>query len=374
MRLVFLLPLLILLLSTAHAAPQPFPYEKFLPENMSFSDFNFTEGNQTSQVLIVQGNIYAFLQPSKQYQLEPISSLEGIKEALYSYYTSLGYSPASQQELARVHDGIAAVGDARKKGEADCRRLLGSDRTTCDSFEHCLMACYSVTSFCQPVALGAGRPFIESMWQFENDTLALDAAYAAEGAAYQKVSSNATAQSLSGYLVSLQEINRRATKASANQLFYGYSYCFMPDYSMQQLTNLQLVAQRSYANSSRFFELDTAAQRVLNLTTYGFQKLEYLRGLEEQELVMANSSSSNATISRKDSELADKYNSLNPAPFRQGPFNSSQAKEQAQAAPAAAPDEHLSLQLTVLSSLSALLIVAILAFLYLKLRKRRERL
>ena len=151
----------------------------------------------------------------------------------------------------------------------------------------------------------------------------------------------------------------------------------MPDYSMQQLTNLQRVAQRSYANSSRFFELDISAQRVLNLTIYGFRKLEYLNSLEEQELVKADeSNSSNSTISRKDSELADKYNSLNATPFRQGPFNSSQAKEQAQpqGQPAAAPDEHLSLQLIVLSSLASLLIVAGLVFLYLKLRRRRERL
>ncbi len=347
-----------------------FPYENFVPDNMSYSIENFTHQGKVHQALLVQSQLYAFLMPHNDSTLKPVGEIGLIKSLLHSYHLSTGYSPDTVQNLQKVHAGIDNIRNARKEGEAKCRTLLGTDRLPCESFETCLQACYSVTSFCQPVALGAGRPFINTVWEFENNSRMLDEAYDAEAAAYEEVSKGATYENLKAYLSSIEQINRRATKASSSQLYDSYSYCFSPDYSMPALTNLQLLAQKSYSNFSRFFELDFDSQVILNLTNYGLKKMEYLRASAQAS---AGGGEQNQSVGG--SELAEKYRFLEITRglFKLGPYNQSWAKK---AEPAQPQDEgqHFNIQTLMIASLVSFgaIVVAILVFF--KMRDARDRL
>ena len=374
-----LLAVFLAIFACAVFAQQPFPYGKFVPANMGYTATNFTHQNSTYQAIVVQEQVYAILSPSSgAYQFEPMQELEGIKAALYSYYLSQGYSPNAVQDLAKAHALIGMIEGSRKKGEAKCRTLLGTDRNTCDTFEHCLQACYSVTSFCQPVALGAGRPFVEAMWMFENDTLLLDKAYRHEREVFDNVSANATYENLNEYMRSIEQINRQATKASSSPLYDWYSYCFSPDYSMPSLTNIQLMAQKSFAKFSPFFGIGATAQNVMNLTYYGIKKKEYI---ERQELALLQENATNATnaeMSTKESELLGKYNSLNvsQAVFSLGPYNQSEfhKAEPPNASKLVASDQHLNIETLILASVVSLVAVGLMVFLFFKLREDRDRL
>jgi hypothetical protein len=165
-----------------------------------------------------------------------------------------------------VHAGIASVSDDYQPGEDKCRVLTGTDRTECKDFESCQKACYSVTSFCQPIALGSGRVFIDEIWKFENNSIVLDKAYLGEQVAHSALLDGITHEEAVAYLDSLVTLNRAATQASSSQLYDGYSYCFEPDYSLPVITNMQLYAQKAYAKARPFFEIPQEAQLVRQRT------------------------------------------------------------------------------------------------------------
>ena len=116
----------------------------------------------------------------------------------------IGLSPDAVDQFAAVHQGIISISNEYKEGVAKCRILTGTDTRPCTDFESCQRACYAVTSFCLPVALGAGRTFVNVIWGFENDSTALDIAYAQENSSYAVFSSSKTKENMAAYLSSLK--------------------------------------------------------------------------------------------------------------------------------------------------------------------------
>ena len=194
----------------------------------------------------------------------PITAPDEIENALTTYYASQGYS--SNISFIDVHEGLMSIMANHEKGEAKCRILTGTDRTACTDFESCQKACYSVTSFCLNIALGSGRVFVNEIWKFENDSRALDAMYLNESTAYSTLLDGITPDEARTYLNTLIGVNRAATTASKSALYDGYSYCFKPDYALPVITNMQLTAQKRYAQSEPFFTLTEKAKLVRSRT------------------------------------------------------------------------------------------------------------
>jgi len=200
---------------------------------------------------------------------KPLSAPDDIENALAAYYTHKGYS--QNLSFTDVHSGLLSIMANHEKGEAKCRILTGTDRTECKDFESCQKACYSVTSFCLSIALGTGRAFVNEIWKFENDSLALDAAYLNESTAYSPLLDGITPEEAKTYLNTLIGLNRAATTASKSPLYDGYSYCFEPDYALPVITNMQLTAQKRYADSEPFFTLSEQAKLVRDRTNAAFE-------------------------------------------------------------------------------------------------------
>lgn len=265
----------LLMLGMASAATQAYPFSFFVPENSSYSLVKFPHQNQTAQALMVQGTtLYAIFVPKSPYskEIEPLVGKEKIASALWDYYSSLGYSTDAVKAFGRVHGGIAATSNSSKAGEDKCRILLGTDTHECTDFDSCQKACYSVTSFCQVVALGAGRAFVDIIWNFENDSRLLSEAYAREQAAFEAFEQNSSSNASTDYLLSLQNLNIVATRAASSPLYYDYSYCFSPEYNLTEVTSLQLTAQNAYKNASRFYLVPIYAERIQNTTLAGLAR------------------------------------------------------------------------------------------------------
>jgi len=236
---------------------------QLMPQNASFTINNFTYLGSTSYSIISNNSIQGFLLPSIFFN-QPSLELDrdGIAKALHAYYLSQGYSPQALTQLSGVHAGLQSIKDLHRRGEAKCRVLLGTDRNPCYDFDTCQKACYSVTSFCLQVALGAGRPFVNTVWEFENNSRTLTNSYEIEQQAYAKLVENGTEWNTRVYLSSIESINKAATRASQSPLYDAYSYCFSPDYSLPVITNLQLWAQTYYQNASRFYTIYADADAV----------------------------------------------------------------------------------------------------------------
>jgi hypothetical protein len=236
-----------------------------VPSNQSFAVHPFPYAGTTGFVVLSNGEAYAvFASGVPVLEGQPLTDAANIEGALAAYYSSQGYSP--NLTFSDVHAGIESVSDNYQPGEAKCRVLTGTDRTKCIDFESCQRACYSVTSFCQPIALGTGRVFIDEIWKFENSSLGLDKAYLGEQVAHSALPDGITHEEALAYLDSLVTLNRAATQASNSQLYDAYSYCFEPDYALPVITNMQLYAQKAYAKSRPFFTLSQDAQLVRQRT------------------------------------------------------------------------------------------------------------
>ncbi len=342
-----LLPLFLLLISATLCA-ESYPSGVRLmgyymvPQGSGFSIDNFTLGSSPAYAIVSGGEVYSIVVPNFPFiEPTPLSDVGQIEGALRGYYSSQGYSPDAVLQFSSIHAGIRSVNGTYKPGEAKCRVLLGTDRNPCTDFDSCLRACYSVTSFCQPFALGAGRPFVDTMLEFENNSRRLEAAYAQEARAYAAFSANRTNETASSYLSSLVGINRAATAAASSQLFDGYSFCFAPDYSLPVITNLQLWAQTYYQNASRFYSVAETAKRVQNRTLVGLARKKLL------EVAPANA----------------------PAAYLPGPNSTPQNP---QAAAVREPKPLLTTDFLVLSALVLAVLSAAALCVYLVLKRRKH--
>jgi len=243
-----------------------------VPRGQQFSVDPFMIKGSQSYAVVSNGEVYGiFVSGLPIFEDRPLTAPDEIENALTAYYASQNYSPGVTFE--DVHAGIASVSDDYQKGEDKCRILTGTDRTECKSFEGCQKACYSVTSFCLNIALGSGRAFVDEIWEFENNSIALDSAYLNESTAYAQLLDGITHAEAVAYLDALMGVNRAATTASKSALYDGYSYCFEPDYALPVITNMQLTAQKRYALSEPFFTLAEKAKLVRSRTSNALEAM-----------------------------------------------------------------------------------------------------
>ena len=269
MRLLFALLAFSAVLAAQNVSQADSLAQGLVPPGANYTLSNFTHAGSVSYAVISGGEIQGFLLPGFQGRLSVSLDSGGTESALYDYYVSQGYSPQALSLFSSVHAGINSIKTSHFAGEQKCRVLIGTDRSPCYDFLSCQKACYTVTSFCLPMALGVGRPFIEEIWKFENSSRELASAYENESVAYADVSGNATQWNALSYLAALVEVNRAATRASQSQLYTGYSFCFSPVYSLPALTSYQQAAQQAYQNASKFYGLEDEAQRISERTLSG---------------------------------------------------------------------------------------------------------
>jgi hypothetical protein len=296
-----LLPALFILAALApiYYADTPYSVTYFtsfiMPNQSSYFLDSTIFDNQTVYLILTNGKIISVMLPAQTAgKYSPTTDTKKIGEIMQSYYYSLGYTPQAAEGLSLAHEKILSIRDRRKSGEAECKRLAGTDHCACDTFESCKQSCMSCTPFCPNFANG-GEPgeFIRVIWAFENNTRDLDSAYAAEGAAYAAFNSSRTATSMADYLSSISALNRAATKAASSRL-YDYSFCAQPNYALSDLTTMQLGAQKDYLNSSRFISLPDDISAVVHYTISGMQKkFDYEFAFNKS---MERNSTSNGTI------------------------------------------------------------------------------
>ena len=280
-----------------------------VPPGIGFSVENFTCENKTTYVILSYDEPAAFFslndtQGAAFPGIRPIVDTATISDYLHCYYVKTGHASNITDSFSKIHAEIAKLEDDDDRGEAGCRILLGTDRTKCVSFETCQRACYSVTSFCQPVALGVGRTFVNEIWTFENNSRALDEAYSKEEMAYAAFSENASKEMALDYLGTINETYAIAEQASVSPLFYDYSFCFSPDYPVYDMYVLKMRTERQYQNSSVFYSIPVRSQEIANRTVTAMEKKTKYRlpVIEETATVQAGGARRNGTYSYSDDE------------------------------------------------------------------------
>ncbi len=273
-----------------------------VPLGHAFSIEGFPMRNSTAYAIVSNDEVYAILVPNPPFVVpNALTDKNGLEAALYARALSLGFDPNATSQFSAVHAGIGEIADDKDLGIAECRRLLGTDRFPCESFETCRLACFA-TPFCPNFAYG-GDPgeFIYVIWAYENNSRNLELAYSGEQEAYALFADSPTQENAGKYLISLSSLNRAATSVASSAL-YGYSFCFLPDYALPEMAELQLLAQTHYRNASHFYGLPLLAQQVQNRTLEGLARkarasLPTLPALPSMDSSQpAQNSTANATV------------------------------------------------------------------------------
>jgi len=320
-----------------------------IPHGAQFSIQPFPYRGSDCFAVVSGGEIYGIFESGLPVlEDRPLTAPDEIENALTAYYTYQNYTP--NITFSDVHLGLLSIMANYEKGEAKCRILTGTDRTACTSFESCQKACYSVTSFCLNIALGSGRTFVNEIWKFENNSRALGSAYLNESVAYAAMQGGITPDGARAYLDTLVGLNRAATAASKSPLFDSYSYCFEPDYALPVITNMQLTAQKRYAQAEPFFALSGTAMLVRSRTLAALDASSE-QGKDEQ-----------AAQAAKDAALAEQNASA--AQNSSGPQNASQPS----ASPLPLPSSAL---IPLLSAGALILVFAAGACLFMRSRKKK---
>gem|GEM_PF-6835439 len=169
-----------------------------LSQNLSYSQV-LLNGSPYYLLFSNQTPIAAFSQQGNGIVL--LRNKAQILPVLLEYYGVQGAQEQAISALTQGHDSIMQFRDAANgQGVRDCRRITGTDAHSCSTYEECRFACYSVTSYCYPIAIGSGRAFIEEIWKFTNNTRDLSGAISEENAAYSIALSGISSQNLTAYV------------------------------------------------------------------------------------------------------------------------------------------------------------------------------
>ncbi|MCX6770131.1 MAG: hypothetical protein NT051_05675, partial [Candidatus Micrarchaeota archaeon] len=281
------LALFTLLLLTSFPSAS-FNASEFMDAPFYLSGFQYNGQNATA--IVSDGSVHAIIVDSWPSGQTALTDANEISQALSGYYAAIGYSPAEASKLSQVHAGILSLRSSKNPGEAECKRLLGTDRNPCTSYDSCQRACYTVTSFCREIALNVGKPFIYNIWEFENHTLAVNAAYDAEALAYNSLSSNFTPKKAEAYALITGKLLSASQKASRSPIFEQYQLCAPPDYAVSTLSNMDTLAKKYSQIASRLSGVDSEALAVRSRTLDGLA----LMSLRQQNASLSSSNSSQA--------------------------------------------------------------------------------
>ncbi|GEM_PF-4718038 len=160
-----------------------------------------------------------------------------IERMLKKHYAADSSLVGAIRAAKSAHEAVQKFSLSREPQEGACKILIGTDRNKCDSFDSCQYSCYSVTSFCFPIAIGSGRYLIESIWALENQTKSLTSSIDDEKRAFARLDGNFTYQNLIAYRNSAGAVNRAAGIALSNEVI-GW-LCPVPEYDFAGLTIAQ---------------------------------------------------------------------------------------------------------------------------------------
>ncbi|MFH1095793.1 MAG: hypothetical protein V1728_06260 [Candidatus Micrarchaeota archaeon] len=201
---------------------------------MGVEDGNGTGASDAAYLMLRDGQPFAMFYPN----CSVMTSETDLRENLVRYYGQQELARKAKEAAGRMHGEVVALAEVRENGqESECRRLTGMDLHPCDSFASCQYACYSVTSYCYPIALGAGREFVDELWKYANASRRLDAAVGNETIEYGRLEASFSSEAFARYRVLEREVNKAASRMLDSALINWI--CPQPDFDMASLTEAE---------------------------------------------------------------------------------------------------------------------------------------
>jgi hypothetical protein len=223
--------------------------------NQTFTYLNFTPDNVSAYYLVSMGGEEKFL-----VWVHPVLPMEGLFVAaepvleeshaasiLAQMYSSNGADISALLQLGQTHALVQKFSASRKSDERKCDIYLGLDEHNCTDFDSCQKACYSRTSFCQPLALGIGRPLIGAIMNYSDGKRNITSLLETEEVIYALLMANQSAGNFDAYWQAVLAIDANAGKINSNPLFTAYQLCYPINASALSAAKQLLASMRAKA-------------------------------------------------------------------------------------------------------------------------------
>jgi hypothetical protein len=297
-----------------------------LKGNESFTTEEMLLGNEKYDAVLIDGGI-SFIVQEKDGEFALVTDEGSIKSVLLKYYEKNGITYDLLEGVDAVPSLLSSFNTSRQPGEDDCRVLTGTDKYPCTDRLSCQQACYAVTSFCQPVALGSGWAFLDEILAFSDSTRKLDEYATQSDPLFEKFSKSKSLSDLDALLELVTDVNIETTGINQNGLFSDYSFCRPVDYDMTSILKAQKAIFDAKEKALPLLEIDETAAIMANKTKeralLGNGTEEEQSGEQKENVTDKKNVTGNEDIPKANSSAGEKNESAVPdasSPTKCAPF------------------------------------------------------
>ncbi len=181
-------------------------------------------------------------------------------------------------EMGEILAMVMRFNDSRQPNEGKCKLWIGTDTPEFDCYdpESCFRACHTPLS--NPVASGVGWPFVFAVWEFTNNTKAMDGNLSAVNKNIDDIEgrSGNTEHLLNDLQANLDNIQNSSSIISQSPLFdpWRYSFCWPIKYDRTSLITAKVYAKRLYERMDVVFSIPKQARSI---SEAGTRRIEICR-------------------------------------------------------------------------------------------------
>jgi hypothetical protein len=205
-------------------------------------------GNDSYFLVAFSGKPYAYARIWEEGNQAYGQFVSGKDEALILVGKNLQDRHAAEEAKSLAVNATmrpANITEGFNSSQKDCRRMMGLDTHTCNSYDSCLKACNSVPSFCMQIAQQQGEKFIYALWQYQNDSGDLFSLAKKEREAAAAVKSSASENNLAAYATSLDNLDAVAQRLGKTGILVKEMYCSPIPFNLSSIDSARLEVARS---------------------------------------------------------------------------------------------------------------------------------
>jgi len=240
----------------------------YLKENETFTKVNFNTSSGEYYIINIADEP-SFILAYQNGSLTMITTKDGIRNALISYYASNGVTAEDLKVNKSYADELLSLVESYNETRAkefECKTYIGIDRFECVDLDTCWRACY--TPICQQFKIGAGRPFLELIWALSNSSSYIDSNISAFNEEVSSLSEFNILQ-FDEITALIDNMKNNSMAINNNDLISpsGLGFCRPVNYNLTYLTNAKIKLLTTRDRVLPLLIVDETADRIFNNTT-----------------------------------------------------------------------------------------------------------
>ncbi len=248
--------------------------ESFTKERIGSSNYYFVSigkfetGLETTYT--VQDSFVLHVSEDNSSNVTIANNTDEIVQAITNKYIALNITYDSlyptQSELGQTLALVLQFNDSREPLEGKCRLWTGTDHNICIDRDSCLKATFA-TPMGNQVSSGVGWPFVDSVWEFTNETKSMNANVSGFISNLNSIENKTddVGSVLGRMQGELQDVQSSVDVITQSPLFdpWRYSFCYPIPYNRTSLITAKVYVKRMNDRMEAIFSIPDQAKSAV---------------------------------------------------------------------------------------------------------------